>query len=332
MINNNYDNNNSIDIVKLIMAIFVIAIHTMPLYNINNEYIKIITESIFRIAVPFFFITSGYLIGNRLKSKNKKEKLEYIKNSISKNIKLYLLWSIIYLPINLIEYFTNNESIVFNILHYIRGLFFIGEHYNSWMLWFLLSIIYTLILFYIIIKLDLSKNSICFLYIIAFFLHFILDYISINGSDIGILDKIIKFTINGGRLFQGFYMFISGIFISKNYNKLVNRKGLVLRFVTFFVLFAYVNVKNIEILKYLLYIILAIYLLLISLTWNFGNEHNKLRYRKLSTGLYFSHLFVWTVYYAIVYGRKTYGFDSFVCTLIVSSIITYIYYKGVKNE
>lgn len=33
--------------------------------------------------------------------------------------------------------------------------------------------------------------------------------------------------------------------------------------------------------------------------------------RNYSTTMYFIHLYIWTFYYKIVYGTKTYGWDSF---------------------
>ncbi len=55
-----------IDCLKLLMAVFVVAIHTEPFkgYGILGVYF----ESFFvRLAVPFFLAITGYLIFNNLK-------------------------------------------------------------------------------------------------------------------------------------------------------------------------------------------------------------------------------------------------------------------------
>ena len=54
--------NNSIDLVKLLMAVCVVAIHTEPLINCNNSFVQSICDSIVRCAVPFFFLASGFLL------------------------------------------------------------------------------------------------------------------------------------------------------------------------------------------------------------------------------------------------------------------------------
>ena len=56
---------NSIDIARLFAAILVIAIHTQAIMWFSdraNGNIQILT----RVAVPFFFCTSGYFSSKRL--------------------------------------------------------------------------------------------------------------------------------------------------------------------------------------------------------------------------------------------------------------------------
>lgn len=47
--------------------------------------------------------------------------------------------------------------------------------------------------------------------------------------------------------------------------------------------------------------------------------------RKMSTVIYFIHMYVWSFYYKIVYGEKTYGMDSFLATALISLVISGIY-------
>ena len=57
--------------MKYIMAYCVIAIHTTPLKGIDNNTIYRLYEAAVSIAVPFFFLSTGYLIGRKIR--NKKE-------------------------------------------------------------------------------------------------------------------------------------------------------------------------------------------------------------------------------------------------------------------
>lgn len=52
------------------MAFCVIAIHTQPLVNCNNDSILSIYDSVVRLAVPFFFITSGFLLEKKCDGSN----------------------------------------------------------------------------------------------------------------------------------------------------------------------------------------------------------------------------------------------------------------------
>lgn len=51
---------NSIDLMKLIMALVVVAIHTEPLVRCENIVVLNLYKAISDVAVPFFFIASGF--------------------------------------------------------------------------------------------------------------------------------------------------------------------------------------------------------------------------------------------------------------------------------
>ena len=56
---------NSINLLKIIMAICVIAIHTQPLYNCGSVIATRLYESVVGIANPVFFLSTGFLIGKK---------------------------------------------------------------------------------------------------------------------------------------------------------------------------------------------------------------------------------------------------------------------------
>lgn len=55
-----------LDLFKLFFAVCVVAIHTYALEKLPETAGYWITQGIFRLAVPFFFVTSGFLLGKRL--------------------------------------------------------------------------------------------------------------------------------------------------------------------------------------------------------------------------------------------------------------------------
>ena len=147
---NNY---NSIDLFKFIFSICVIAIHTHPLESIDNKLILNLYDAIVQLSVPFFFISTGFLIGrNNIASGKECNDTSLIKKSLIKTTNLYIFWSIIYLPLAILEYIKSGRSIVYDALLYVRDFLFVGQHYNSWMLWYLLSCIYSLIFIYVLSK------------------------------------------------------------------------------------------------------------------------------------------------------------------------------------
>ena len=61
-----------IDWLRLAAAILVIAIHTSPLADFSETGDFILTRVLARIAVPFFFITSGYFLLSRYHDSDRK--------------------------------------------------------------------------------------------------------------------------------------------------------------------------------------------------------------------------------------------------------------------
>ena len=53
--------------MKYIMAFCVIAIHTLPLKNVQNEVVTSLFDTFVSLAVPFFFLSSGYLVEKNAK-------------------------------------------------------------------------------------------------------------------------------------------------------------------------------------------------------------------------------------------------------------------------
>lgn len=122
--------NGSIDIVKFLMAILVIGIHTEPFQN--NIWLDRGFGIITRLCVPFFFIVSSYLFWN----KPNQNLGRYIKRMLI----LYFIWTIIYLPL----YWNSIKNM--SILSILRGLLWDGNLIHG--LWFLLASIVGLLFTY----------------------------------------------------------------------------------------------------------------------------------------------------------------------------------------
>lgn len=96
----------NLDVLKYIFSILIIILHFNP-FLLNSEPLRIaFNNTLTRISVPFFFLTSSFFIARKEK-KNPNYTHQYIK----KMMPLYLKWSIIYIPILIITALTNLDFI-----------------------------------------------------------------------------------------------------------------------------------------------------------------------------------------------------------------------------
>lgn len=127
-----------LDYVKLVMAFLVVACHTHPLYPLDNEnFIFRALREFADIAVPFFFMTSAFVLFGA-QNKGEKSTLNlYIKRIVIS----YCIWSLIYLPLGFYGYFQNGASPAGAMISYVRNFLFVGSNFCSYQLWYLLSTI-----------------------------------------------------------------------------------------------------------------------------------------------------------------------------------------------
>ncbi|MBB4035663.1 surface polysaccharide O-acyltransferase-like enzyme [Dysgonomonas hofstadii] len=81
-----------LDYFRLILSLLVITIHMQPLFGEDSLAGWLISNGIARIAVPFFFILSGYFISTKLDDR------KYTKNYLLHLLIMYIVWSLLYLP------------------------------------------------------------------------------------------------------------------------------------------------------------------------------------------------------------------------------------------
>ena len=172
----NYQNLN---ILKYISSILIIVLHLRPFFNFSNELDLAFNNIITRICVPIFFIITGYFV-----AKKEKENKNYIKEYIKKTIPLYLIWSLLYIPViigTIIQYLPIiNEyiskinitlplliilSIILLPIIVLVALCYTGVYYH---LWYFPAIIFSLL----VLKKWKQKFNIKYLLIISFLLLF----------------------------------------------------------------------------------------------------------------------------------------------------------------
>lgn len=135
-----------IDAAKLFMAILVVCIHVVPLGVTENDGVVfydghihtaaavnfLISHCLARIAVPFFFIASGFLLYRKMSIQAFDGAV--VKKYLKRIIKLYVLWSIIYLPVSFRATIAGSISFADALPGYIRNFFFTGSSSQFWYL------------------------------------------------------------------------------------------------------------------------------------------------------------------------------------------------------
>lgn len=122
-----------VNFMKFIGAFLVIVIHTHPFFNISWGLNFFFVNVLARIAVPFYLVTSGFFLYSKVAHLNEKRNKEKIMRYLLKLLKLYVLWSGVYLIINLPAYFSN-KSLLTGIIHVIRNFLFTSIDVHLWYL------------------------------------------------------------------------------------------------------------------------------------------------------------------------------------------------------
>ena len=119
--------NTNIDFLKIALAFLVVALHIFPvtkLKGIEGLLSYEIASGITRIAVPTFFLISGYFLRNKLND------TAYLWKYVKRILLLYVVWQLLYLP-DLIRFYHLKRFSSFDaVLKLI---------YGYWHLWYLLA-------------------------------------------------------------------------------------------------------------------------------------------------------------------------------------------------
>lgn len=115
-----------IDYFRLPAALLVVAIHTAPLSCINELSDFLITYCLGRVAVPFFFMVTGYfVVAPYVKSGFRRKKPFY--KYLIKNGVLYLAAVLLYLPLS---WYAGHLDL--SLGNFLKALLVDGTFYHLW--------------------------------------------------------------------------------------------------------------------------------------------------------------------------------------------------------
>lgn len=331
----------SIDYTKIICAILVVCIHTGPLLSLNREWNFFLVQILGRIAVPFFFVASAFFFFRKIDSNEslKSEKnLTLLKQYLKRLCKMYLIWSLIYLTIQ-VPIWIKDGFTIHTFFIYIRDFFFLGSYYH---LWFLPGLIVaTTIIYFLLLKMKCEK-----IFIIAFILYIVGMLINVYGDflmNIPILSTLLNLyltifaTARNGLFFGCVYVFMGYLFARRefkfNHNIKINLALLLLSFILLILeayMIRYLGYMN-DLTSMYITLIPCTYYLFILLLGIKSCEKANLQIRNSGTLLYFSHC-----YFAFIMGliplirNNSLIYFSFV--LLFSFLFILVYLKLSKKH
>ena len=115
-----------IDYFKFVAAFLVIAIHTSPLATFSENGDFILTRIIARVAVPFYFMASGFFLVSRYAYNTDKLRVFLKKVAVIYGISVF-----VYIPLNIYNCYFDVEHLLPNL---IKDIFFDGTVCHLWYL------------------------------------------------------------------------------------------------------------------------------------------------------------------------------------------------------
>lgn len=212
----NRNDYNNIDCIKVCMAVLVVATHTEFFSFIKSQNVSDILTTALSIKVPFFFTASGFLVWKSVVDASIEEKLKKVTRWLSKTKRLYIVWTLIFLPYTIYGFYNSDLSFTKSCVVFIRNVLLVGQNYLSWPLWYLLGM---LVAGYIYKYLLIRKAGEYVIYSLAAILAItgiMIDWLHDNNLLVSLCDgyySLFQTTRNG--FFQGFPYIIIGISIAQ---------------------------------------------------------------------------------------------------------------------
>lgn len=329
------ENFNSIDLFKLLMAVAVVAIHTNPIVNWTNQAAIKAVVIVEEWAVPFFFTASGFFLFRTMKEPYAAE-IERVDRYIVRILKLYCVWTLMSLPLTLYGYITSGNGIISCVLSYVKYFLFVGKLYNSYHLWYLLSLIYALVALRIMIKKHFGVHLICgisvLVYVFSEWMLFLMGHLDLLG-EIGRKGVLLyQYVFNNGGVFTGFIYVSAGMLIA-------NRRLHIKKWVGIMAIAVLNGLKLfLEFRGYgsFVHLVMPVEMTLLFMTLldvKLRDSWIWVKCRKASTVIYLSHLIFFSIYtFLIIRNPNKLGFDSFIVTLVLSGLSAFFYNAEGKNR
>ena len=212
------------------------AIHVPPfgtgsvLRSALNFFVQ---DYVARIAVPFFFVASGFFLFNKIDMAN----IDFgrMRHYIVRIIRLYIIWCLVYLPLVIVSGELDRGSFIRTLMVWARNVIFIGGYRQ---LWYLNALAFAVFLMAVFMRCGLGLKSITAIaagfYLLGLFAQSWFGFIRPLSNALPVLwrtlkvvERVIVTTRDG--LFDGF-LFVSIGACFAEYNMRISKKKAVIGF------------------------------------------------------------------------------------------------------
>lgn len=211
---------DGIDILKVICSFLIVCIH-IPFSGILGDYFTALT----RVAVPIFFMITGYFYSDIIAKHKKKQQIKKIFLLVIKANILFFIWNIV------LEILKRNDIVLYiqsvftwkNVLNFLL----LNESPLAGHLWYLGAILYVLIIVLIIDKLNCGT----LLYILTPVL--LLGDLALGKYSLLLWGKEYPYILVRNFLFVGIPYFCIGRLIRVYHRRTISRNVLIVSMVLF---------------------------------------------------------------------------------------------------
>ena len=125
----------AIDRARFVFSLLIVAFHFPPFQAVtllSKIADFVLLRYLERLAVPFFFICSGFFLYRGIKWSSDDAQRE--KDYFFRIIRLYLIWTVIYLPYSINGFFYDEAGLKHAVVIYLRDFIFTGSCFHLWFL------------------------------------------------------------------------------------------------------------------------------------------------------------------------------------------------------
>lgn len=335
---NKWKEYTTIDMARLFFCVCIVFLHSGAYHLVPGEWF--FQHCLLRLAVPFFFVTSGFFLGKGMLQEDGRK--EYFLKYEKRLIYPYIVFSIINTILSGTEMLLRGESVLRTLLKQVRAIVF----YPNGALWYIWACMIAAALHYIVLCKKWMRAGVLvgvLLYLAALLMNSY--YFLTEGM---LIRKVIDFYLriavsprNG--IFVGFLFMAMGVLLAKYEKKIAENKTVrvaillaVLSYLGLIAETAFIQGKKTadDHSLFLSFLILIPALVIILLHYNIPVKKKTAVYcRNLSAGIYYLHrasLSSITVA-SIMIGFEVNRLLAFISVLLLDAIICIWAYKS-KNS